>query len=78
MSVPDKSNEIPAVPLLLQMLDLVDATLTLFVSSSREPKVRETARLLWGHWGIENSRHYVLDVVFAEDAGRIRKGSSRR
>ena len=26
------------------------------------------------HWGIENRLHWVLDVVFAEDQSRIRKG----
>ena len=25
------------------------------------------------HWGIENNLHRVLDVVFAEDASRVRK-----
>ncbi len=27
-----------------------------------------------GHWSIENQQHYVLDVVFAEDASRTRRG----
>jgi predicted transposase YbfD/YdcC len=29
-----------------------------------------------GHWGIENSLHWVLDVVFNEDRGRNRKDHS--
>jgi predicted transposase YbfD/YdcC len=28
------------------------------------------------HWGIENSLHYVLDVVFREDACRIKSGNA--
>ena len=31
-----------------------------------------------GHWGVENRLHWVLDVVFAEDQARLRKGHGAR
>lgn len=38
--------------------------------------VRKFARAVRGHWSIENQLHWSLDVVFAQDASRIRKGYS--
>lgn len=38
--------------------------------------VKRFARAVRGHWGIENKLHWSLDVTFAQDASRIRKGSS--
>ena len=43
--------------------------------SSREPKVKEFASSGRQHWSIE-SMHWVLDVVFGEDASRIRNGDA--
>jgi predicted transposase YbfD/YdcC len=37
-----------------------------FISSLR-PNAKLLAKAVRGHWGIENSQHGVLDVVFQED-----------
>jgi predicted transposase YbfD/YdcC len=34
------------------------------------------ARAVRGHWGVENRLHWQLNVVFNEDASRIRKGNA--
>jgi len=38
-------------------------------------KVQRLAQAIRGHWSIENQLHWMLDVTFAQDASRIRKGN---
>jgi predicted transposase YbfD/YdcC len=44
-----------------------------FYISSLAPRVKRFANAVRGHWGIENSLHWILDVTFDEDRSRIRK-----
>jgi predicted transposase YbfD/YdcC len=46
-----------------------------FYISSLEPDAERDSHIIRSHWSVENSCHWVLDVVFNEDASRIRKGN---
>lgn len=45
-----------------------------FYISSLEANAEELARMIRSHWQVENSLHWVLDVVYDEDQCRVRKG----
>jgi predicted transposase YbfD/YdcC len=47
---------------------------TRYYVSSRVLSARLALEATRGHWGVDNRLHWVLDVVFAEDQGRLRKG----
>jgi len=42
--------------------------------SSLKADAKKFNQLVRSHWGVENSLHWVLDVIFSEDISRIRKG----
>ena len=45
-----------------------------FITSCIHHDVEKIAAAVRNHWAVENSLHWVLDVVFLEDQSRIRKG----
>lgn len=52
----------------------VEATEARFYLSSMPPEAKCLAAAVRGHWGIEQSLHWALDVSFNEDRSRSRKG----
>ena len=49
---------------------------TSYYVSSLSPKHKLLGHYIRQHWRIENSQHYILDVVFNEDASRIAIGDA--
>jgi len=65
----------------LKSLILIEATRVIkdrsttelrYYLSSLEPDAVRAMQIVRAHWGIENSLHWVLDVVFREDDSRVR------
>ena len=46
---------------------------TSFYISSMDNGPEKLAKTIRSHWGIENSLHWALDIVFREDESRIRE-----
>jgi predicted transposase YbfD/YdcC len=44
-----------------------------YISSIEQPTAQRLGEAIRGHWGIENSLHWQLDVSFGEDLRRVRK-----
>jgi predicted transposase YbfD/YdcC len=53
--------------------DGTEAVEVRYYISSLEVDARQFARAVRGHWSIENSCHWVLDMTFREDESRIRE-----
>ncbi|HRO13333.1 ISAs1 family transposase, partial [Amaricoccus sp.] len=51
---------------------------TRFFISSRALSAAEAATAVREHWAIENRLHWVLDVTFADDQSRLRRGHGAR
>jgi predicted transposase YbfD/YdcC len=59
-----------------RQIDNKTSTETSYYISSLDKDAQTIARAIRGHWQIENSLHWVLDVTFDEDRCRVRKDNA--
>lgn len=63
--------------LLTRLYQGVETTEVRYYISSLSVGVKQFARAARGHWGIENTCHWCLDVTYREDESRIRNVNAR-
>ncbi len=54
-----------------------ETTETRYYISSLEVRVKQFARAIRSHWGIENGCHWSLDMIYRDDESRIREPNMR-
>jgi predicted transposase YbfD/YdcC len=54
-----------------ELLSRIEQETRLYITSSTRP-ARQMAQIVRSHWAIENSLHWVLDMVFRDDECRLR------
>jgi predicted transposase YbfD/YdcC len=59
-----------------RVIDGEETNEIVYYISSLPAKVKQFAKAVRSHWGIENRLHWSLDVIFAEDQSRVRKDHS--
>jgi predicted transposase YbfD/YdcC len=59
-----------------RLIDGEETNEIVYYISSLPAKVKQFAKAVRSHWGIENRLHWSLDVIFAEDQSRVRKDHS--
>ena len=69
----------------LRSIAMVEAARTIGEATTRETRyyisslagdAQQVGAAVRGHWGIENSLHWVLDIAFREDDCRVRQGEA--
>jgi predicted transposase YbfD/YdcC len=60
------------VAIRISQVDGRESIETRFYISSLRRSIKRFARLVRGHWGIENTLHWSLDMTFREDESRVR------
>lgn len=63
--------------LLVRLCQGIETAEVRYYISSLDVGVKRFARAVRGHWGIENTCHWCLDVTYREDESRIRDDNAR-